>query len=228
MGRRVHVEPDRLPGPERGIELGQGPTQRVVLRARHREQQPGRRRDGKPLGRGEAAGPGVLRRQKGPDRVLGHLNLHERVGRVGRDAAAGRQLQLGHQLLLAHAEPLRRVGDGSLSHLRQPAHQGQQAAEAAARLLTGRGAGRRRLLPGACSADLRVVGFGREGRRGSGHRAEPGDELVPEGVGLDDDDVVEQPEHPGTDGREGRDAEDQVRPTRRRAGAPPCPHPPRQ
>jgi hypothetical protein len=94
--RRIDVEPDRFAGPEGGIELGQGTAQCAILRARHREQQARRRRDREPLGGSQAARTGVLRREEGPDGVLGDLNLHERVRGVGRDTAAGRELQLGH------------------------------------------------------------------------------------------------------------------------------------
>ncbi len=63
----VDIESDHRPGPERGVELGQGAPQRSVLRARHGQEQARRCGDGEPLGRGQAARPGVLRRQEGPD-----------------------------------------------------------------------------------------------------------------------------------------------------------------
>ena len=163
-GRRVDVEPDRLAGAERGIELGQGAAQRAVLRARHREQQAGRCRHREPLGGRQAARPGVLRREEGPDGMLGDLDLHQRVRGVRRNAAAGRELQLGHQFLLAHPEPQRGVGDRRLPHLRQPADQRQEAPEAPARLPPRRAAWRRRLLFGRRDGERRDGHIGREGR----------------------------------------------------------------
>lgn len=57
VGRRIDVEADHLPGSQRGVELGQGPTQRTVVRARYRQQEPGGGRHGEALGGGQPARP---------------------------------------------------------------------------------------------------------------------------------------------------------------------------
>ncbi len=64
---------------------------------RHRQQGAGRGGQGEPLGRAEPAGPGQGGAHPGGHRGLGDHDLHELVGRVGRDAAAGGHLQLGDQ-----------------------------------------------------------------------------------------------------------------------------------
>ena len=68
----------------------------------------------------------------------------------------------------------------------------------------------------------------RERRGRGGQRREPGDQLLAEGRRFGDRGVVEEAEHPGTDGRRTRRRRARGRPTRRRDGAPPCPAPPRR
>ena len=134
--------------------------------------------------------------------MLGHLNLHQGVRRVGGRAAACRQLELGHQLLLAHAEPARSVGDRSLPDLGQPADHGQQPAQSPTGLGPGRGAYR-------CGGPIVLTGdrrrhadVRRERRRRCDERGEPCHQFLAEGGGLDDRRVVEESEHPGADGDE--------------------------
>ena len=156
IGRRVDIEPDRLARAQRVLQFGQRPTQGIVVGAGHGEQQAGRGGHGEPLGRRQASWPGVLRRKEGAHRMLGDLDLHQRVRRVGRCAATGGQLELGHQLLLAHAEALCDVGHGRLAHLSQPPHHGEEATEATARLRSG------------CRADRGRLRFRRRGAGGAG------------------------------------------------------------
>ena len=166
--------------------------------------------------------------------MLGDLDLHQRVGRVGRGAAAGRQLELGHQLLLAHAEALRDVGHRRLAHLGQPAHHGEQAAEATARLrarvpsgpgrLRARGAdgdwrssvaaGAIRLAGGGAGADRSAVWPGRWSAEAAVDEATRASSQATissrTGRRFHHDGVIEQAQQPGTDGREGRHAEQHV------------------
>ena len=128
--------------------------------------------------------------------MLGDLNLHQRVRCVRRNAAAGRQLQLGHQLLLAHAEALGGIGDGRLADLGQPADQRQQAAKTPARLAARRAARRHGHAGLDRHCGIRRPCARRRWRDGGRQRVEPRDQLVPEGVGLRDGDVVGQAEHP--------------------------------
>ena len=73
--------------------------------------------------------------------MLRDLDLHQRVRRVRRRPAARRQLQLGHELLLAHAEPPRHLADRRLPDLRQPPDHGEQPSQPPARLCSRRGSG---------------------------------------------------------------------------------------
>ena len=162
--------------------------------------------------------------------MLGDLDLHERVRRVGRRPAARRQLQLGHELLLAHAEPPRRLGRRRLPDLRQPAHHGEQPPQPPARLRAGRalGAGRR---PGSALLRRggRTTGFARkDGRRLGQSRSSHATSSSRNDAGSMIVDVVEQPEHPRADGREATTPRAPGRRTRRRRAAPPCPHRPRR
>ena len=86
--------------------------------------------------------------------MLRDLDLHQRVRRIRRRPAARRQLQLGHELLLAHAEPPRRLRRRRLSDLGQPSHDGEQPPQPPARLRAGRalGAGRRPVPPSSVTA----------------------------------------------------------------------------
>ena len=217
--------------PSARVELGQGPAEGIVVRTRHGEQQSGRRGDRETLGRREAAWAGVLRGQEGPHRVLGHLDLHEGVRRVGRRAAAGRQLELGHQFLLAHAEAPRRVGDGASPTW--ASHPTTASSRRSRRLVSAPGAARR--AGAAASPAARLAAHRRRHARMASGRERCGPRpRAPR---------ARRPARPGrraarspSRGRGGRAPTSgwrrttrrraRARPTRRRAGAPPCPGPP--
>ena len=112
------------------VQLGQRPGQRAVLVApRDGEQGTGRRGQSQALARAEATGSGQGRTHPGRHRVLGDHDLEQLVRRVGRHAAAGGHLELGHQRGRCEVEPGGHLVDGGLPLLGQPGEDGQQAAE---------------------------------------------------------------------------------------------------
>ncbi len=219
--RRLHARPPRSPASTSSPTASRGPSAAssfASARRRasssepgHSQQQPGRRRHGEPLRRRQRPGPPELLRQESPHGRVRHLDLHQRVRRIRRRPAARRQLQLGHELLLAHAELLRHLGDRRLAHLRQPPDHGQQPSQPPARLRARRSTGPVRrpgsalVRRGGHHLSRRTFAISAAGVTPAvavGQCREPLDELVAERGGLEDGDVVGEAEHPRADGGE--------------------------
>ena len=149
-----------------GVELVEGAGERtVVVCARDRQDRAAGGREGEPLGRGEPPRPSQLLGEERRDRRVGDHDLHEGVGRVGRQPAAGRQLQLADELVRAQPEAPGHLLDRRLAHPGQPADDGKQPAQAQARVEGTRGVpGRLGRLRHRGAAPSPLAG----GRRGRG------------------------------------------------------------